>query len=156
MYAIFGEPLSIVLSSPGRGREYNSQAILHDLANQQRIRYNYIDMGAYEYTLPDVPDWWINRLVEIPAVEGVRTQPAAGLHYVESQRNFTLTVIPLEGYTLKNLKVSSGSQQIDEERTSVVWQSDGSVTVTFHKVTESLHVTLENVLRETVGSEAVN
>ncbi|MDR2042511.1 MAG: T9SS type A sorting domain-containing protein [Tannerella sp.] len=156
-YAYFGELLSIQLSSPDpRMAVYNDRVIDYDLANQPRVMYNYVDMGAYEYILPDASAPRINRKVVIPAVEGVRTQPPAGTHYVESNRDFTFTVFPKEGYTLENLKISSGFVRIDEEKTTLAPQEDGSVRVTFHEVIEPLYVTMENVMQVTVGNGPVD
>ncbi|MDR1335889.1 MAG: T9SS type A sorting domain-containing protein, partial [Tannerella sp.] len=155
LYVIFGEPRSIVLSSPAYV-QYNGLAIPHDLANQPRILYDLVDMGAYEYarTVPAKPV--ITRRIEIPEVEGVYTRPPAGMHYVESRRDFTFTVIPADGYTLENIRISSGSELTDREKTTLIPQADGSLTVTFHEVNEPLHVTVENVVQVTTGSGGVD
>jgi hypothetical protein len=69
LFTYFGEPRSIILSSPGYVL-YNEYGIAYDLANQSRIIYDYVDMGAYEYIRITPPAPGISRPVEIPTVEG--------------------------------------------------------------------------------------
>jgi hypothetical protein len=157
-YVFFGEPLSIILSSPdSRNTAYNGGAIAYDLANATRVIYNYVDMGAYEYVYTPI-NGIIFRLVIIPEVEGILTEPAAGIHFVESHHDFTIAIFPQEGYTLSEMRILSGSTLIDDDgRMNITRNENGSVTLVFREVNEPLtNISLTGIARMTSGNEVVD
>ncbi|MDR3194488.1 MAG: T9SS type A sorting domain-containing protein, partial [Tannerella sp.] len=135
-------PVNIVLGNPSPANTVYSDGTLYsDLDNENRIIYDYVDMGAYEYTRPATIDPIIQRRVLVPNHEGVRSTPPYGVYYVRGHYDFFMILYPREGYTLNNLRIVTGSAPLDEGGgTEMLRQADGSITVTFHNVVEPLDI----------------
>ncbi|MDR1407466.1 MAG: InlB B-repeat-containing protein [Tannerella sp.] len=115
-----------------------------DLASNDRIWGDIIDMGAYEYGAS--PAAVVMRDVTILSTEGIETVPAQGVHYITSQSNFNMTVKAKQGYSLENLTVKTGNPLRDKEGLVITKESDGSVIVSVVRVTESLTLSVEGVV----------
>jgi hypothetical protein len=141
-------PVSVLLRLPSpESTVYRDGYIDRDLEGKARIIYDFADMGAYEYIEPPVGRPVMNREIVIPTQEGIWSDPVPGVYYVESRRDFSVTLYPQEGYTLDYLKVLTGARVQDEEgHTEIAYNPDGSLTVTFHDVIESLKVQYLNLL----------
>ncbi|MDR3269763.1 MAG: T9SS type A sorting domain-containing protein [Tannerella sp.] len=142
-------PVSVLLGDPSPENTVYSDGFLHaDLENKDRIMYDYVDMGAYEFIRPPIVSPIIQRRVRVPMHEGIHSAPPPGLHYVHSHQDFTLLLYPKEGYTLRNLRIETGSVEMDNRGgTEIRRQMDGPVTVTFHSVIEPLNIEYLDVER---------
>ncbi|MDR3261758.1 MAG: T9SS type A sorting domain-containing protein, partial [Tannerella sp.] len=147
-------PVSVLLRSPlPQNTVYRNSYIDRDLEGKERIIYDYVDMGAYEYIEAPVGRPVMMREIIVPTQEGVLSNPPPGVYYVESRRNFSVTLSPQEGYTLDFLRVFTGARTQDEEGSmETVYNADGSLTVTFHSVIEPLKVWYMNVFFTGNGS----
>jgi uncharacterized repeat protein (TIGR02543 family) len=116
----------------------------NDLSNNERITYDRVDMGAYETSSNTIiPD--ILRGVFIPEVEGLITDPIAGMHYIPSHSNFVFTIKAAPGYSLDYLTITTGIEIRDKEGLIIVKNEDGSVMVTIIQVTEPITLTINGV-----------
>jgi hypothetical protein len=158
-YLLVGaQPVSIVLQSPSpRNTVYSSSGsrLPADLSNTSRILYEYVDMGAYEYLeYIVVPE--IMRAIWIPEVPGIRSEPPAGEYHVKSRTDFTVVLSPADARSnLRNLTVATGSAWQEKGNMEIVRNGDGTVTLVFHEVNESLNVLLLGVTYDDSGSEAL-
>jgi hypothetical protein len=101
----------------------------------------------------------IIRTVTLPIIEGAKTDPLGGWSYrIESRDNFVFKIIPDEGYTLENVKVTTGLPWRDNEWDIVLtYNDDGTVKVTLRVVNEDVDVTISGVrLRNGVGNDPVS
>lgn len=136
------ETLSDIHLSSLAGIQYTS--LPFDLKGNERIANDRVDMGAYEYGASKIiPE--ITRLVRLPLVEGLITDPEAGGHYVRSHDDFVFTVTAKPGYSLDYLDVKTGIAIRDKEGIRMVRNEDGSVTATIRQVTEPLDITINEV-----------
>ena len=134
---------STVLLSPTKASY--AEALRLDLGSLARIYGDIVDMGAYEYhpntIFPDI----VHEIV-IGTYPNVTTVPGAGIHYIESQKDFTMTLTPVEGYSLKYIQVKTDSKIRDEQGgIRITHNEDGTVTLVFPKVTEPLNIQLSGV-----------
>jgi uncharacterized repeat protein (TIGR02543 family) len=113
------------------------RGVPYDLSYGERIIDDLIDMGAYEYGGERLYPT-IMRLVVLPEVKGITTDPPAGRHYVVSQSNFVFTVTALDGYDLDGLTVTTGVALRDKEGVKITTNADGTKTVKILQVTEPL------------------
>lgn len=119
--------------------------IPNDLNGNSRIEYDVVDRGAYEY-YPNGNDHTTVYEVFIPVVENVTTEPETGLYWVRGHDSFVLTLYPKNGSDLKNIEITTGSKWQDEwGAMKVVYNEDGSVTVTFRGVTDPLNIQINGV-----------
>ena len=117
----------------------------YDLAYNERIINERVDIGAYEHG-SIIVDPIIMREVQLPYVEGLILNPGPGKHYVRSQSDFVFTVSTvLRNNSLDNLDVKTGNEKRDKEGIKMVKNEDGSVTVTIMRVTEPLMITINGV-----------
>ncbi|MDR1408582.1 MAG: hypothetical protein LBJ23_11155 [Tannerella sp.] len=138
-------PASIALSSPSPGHITYIGFLNRDLAGNNRIIYDYIDMGAYEFigttVIPDV-----TYRVEVPALEGAGTIPPAGVYYVLAHANFSVSLVPREDYTIADAQVKTGSVWQDElGRMVLTDNADGTKTYTFHDIVDPLKIQVTGV-----------
>lgn len=117
--------------------------IPYDVQGNERIEFDRVDRGAYEYASNDAMPI-ITRRVYLPDVEGLLLDKGPGEHYVESQNNFVFTIAAKPGYNLDDLTVKTDDEQRDEEGLEIVWNEDGTVTVTLIKVMETILVTIND------------
>jgi hypothetical protein len=138
-------PQSIVLSSPSPRNTVYGDRIGRDLAGENRIIYDYVDMGAYEFQGTVVVPEVVYR-VEVPSVEGAATVPPPGVYYITAREDFVFRLIPREQYTLTYTKVKTGSRLQDEEGyTEMVENADGTRTYIFHEVLDRLKIEVTGV-----------
>ena len=131
-----------------------TELIMADLDGLERISYDIVDMGAYEYYNDDFPPH-IQREVLIPEHPYLTTDPIKGKYSMISHEDFILTLFPKEGYSLDYLDIKTGSIFQDElGYKEIIHNPDGSVTVTFHQVTEPLDVVINGV--SPVSNEAID
>lgn len=137
----------IVPQSPAYNAGYNGYAynIKIDLDKNIRIYDNVIDMGAYEYH-PE-SSLVLERPIIIGTYPNVTTIPGAGTHYIISQKDFTMTLIPANGHSLKYIRIKTGAKIRDEIQGGIriTHNEDRTVTVLFPKVTEPLNIQLTGV-----------
>ncbi|MDR3260859.1 MAG: T9SS type A sorting domain-containing protein, partial [Tannerella sp.] len=147
-------PVSVLLRSPlPSNTAYRNGYIDRDLEGKNRIIYDFADMGAFEYIETPTGYPVLHREIIVPSQEGVLSNPPPGIYYVESRRDFSVTLYPQEGYTLDFLRVFTGARTQDEEgNMETVHNADGSLTVTFHYVVEPLKVLYMNVFFTGNGS----
>ncbi|MDR2920883.1 MAG: hypothetical protein LBV72_16175 [Tannerella sp.] len=119
--------------------------IPNDLNGGNRIEYDIVDRGAYEYYKDN--SWQeIVHQIFIPVVDNVTTDPETGLYWIGGHDSYVLTLYPKEGYSLKDIKITTGSKRQDEDGGMlVVYNEDGSVTVTFREVTEPIDVQITGI-----------
>jgi hypothetical protein len=147
-------PASVVLGSPSPRNTVYADYLTRDLSGDRRINYEYVDMGAYEYSgeviIPDVV-----YSVEVPLTEGVITIPSPGVYRAPSYADFTLVLIPREKSTsLRYVQVMTGSVWQDERgNREEIDNGDGTRTYIFHSITEPLKIQISGVI--TTGSETV-
>ena len=116
-----------------------------DLGSLARIYDDIVDMGAYEYHPNTIYPNVVHEIV-IGTYPNVTTVPGAGIHYIESQKDFTMTLTPVEGYSLKYIQVKTDSKIRDEQGgIRITHNEDGTVTLVFPKVTEPLNIQLSGV-----------
>lgn len=119
--------------------------IPNDLAYNERIGNDRVDIGAYEYG-SDLIDPVIQREVHLPYVEGLTFNPGPGKHIVRSQSDFVFTVSAmLRSNGLDNLTIETGDEVRDKDGIQMEKNEDGSVTVTIKRVTENLMITVNGV-----------
>lgn len=123
---------------------YGVFSLIYDLNGNDRFLNDRVDLGAYEYYVPG-HETVIERVVTLPSVRGITTDPIGGDHKVRSQDDFTFTIVANPGYTLDNLTVKTGVPDRDVEGLKLVENEDGSVTVTVLRVTEPLIITINGV-----------
>jgi hypothetical protein len=80
-------------------------------------------------------------------VEGLETDPPAGLHYAISHQDFVFTVKPKPGYNLERLIVKTGIPERDKYAVVLKMNDDGSVTVTLKMVYETLELSFSGITR---------
>ena len=120
-------------------------ALPYDLAYNERVINERVDIGAYEHGSITV-DPVVMREVQLPYVEGLILDPGPGKHYVRSQSDFVFTVSTvLRNNSLDNLDIKTGNELRDKEGIKMVKNEDGSVTVTIMRVTEPLMITINGV-----------
>ena len=133
----------IGFDSPSCNRGYNGyviDVIFKDLNGYSRILYDFVDMGAYEYA--EMGDPVINHYIKIPLLANAVSEPPAGIFYAVGHSDFTIVFTPKAGYSLADMKVTTGSVWQDEMGgMQIIHNEDGSVTVTLRRITE--HLTLE-------------
>jgi hypothetical protein len=101
-------------------------------------------MGAYEYA--QIGDADVQHSVRVSTYPNVTTDPELGVYYVIGHENFMVTFTPAAGYSLANMKVTTGSVWQDERGyMDVIYNEDGSVTVIFNQVTDPLDIRLTGV-----------
>jgi hypothetical protein len=126
---------------------YNDNYITTDLGGNSRIIYEYPDMGAYEFTLPQIIEPKVKRLVYVPQQEGVLSTPMPGNYYVEGHKDFYLILYPQEGYTLDNLKVITGTKRFDEGiDLDITRNANGSLTIIFRQITEPMSLVFTGIV----------
>jgi hypothetical protein len=113
------------------------RGVPYDLLHGERVIDDLIDMGAYEFGGERLYPT-IMRLVMLPEVKGISTNPPAGRHYVVSQSDFVFTVTALEGYDLEGLTVTTGIAIRDKDGIKITANADGTKTVKILQVTEPL------------------
>lgn len=117
----------------------------NDLAYNERINNDRVDIGAYEYG-SDLIDPVIQREIHLPYVEGLTFNPGPGKHFVRSQSDFVFTVSTmLRSSSLDDLTVETGNEIRDKDGVMMEKNEDGSVTVTIKRVTENLMITVNGV-----------
>ena len=117
-----------------------------DLAGGERIYDDRVDIGAYEFIPKNLPPTQLSHSVVINECEHAKTKPGKGIHSVPSRENFTLTITPDEGYTLDELEITTGSKWQDKDGGMKKTKNlDGSMTVVFRYVTESLNVRFSGI-----------
>ena len=143
----------IELESPVKGTYATS--VLNDLTGRERV-LDVVERGAYEYNEnDDDTDPKIKHQVRINAYNGVTSSMPAGIYYAASQSNFVITFSPEDGYSMKYVKVTTGSIWMDEQGgLEVTHNADGSITVTCQRVTSPLDIILTNV--SPVGNDSVD
>jgi uncharacterized repeat protein (TIGR02543 family) len=118
----------------------------YDLEGKERVIYDVVDIGAYEFEPEERGDVTIQRMVLIPSEQKLTTDPSAGYHHVESHHDFVFTVMPEAGYSLEHLTVITGIPLRDREGVRIVHHADGSATVTLLSVTESLVLSFSDIV----------
>ncbi|MDR1601055.1 MAG: T9SS type A sorting domain-containing protein, partial [Tannerella sp.] len=123
-------------------RESLIEGLPMDLDYLERIADDdMVDMGAYEYNSGALSISDLDREVILPAVEGVVTDPGAGVHYIRSRDNFRFKVYPSARYTGEQLVVTTSRTRIsDREGVSIVPNADGSYDVTVYAVQDRTNV----------------
>lgn len=117
-----------------------------DLAGGERIYDDRVDIGAYEFIPKNLPPTQLSHSVVINECEHAKTKPGKGIHSVPSRENFTFTITPDEGYTLDELEITTGSKWQDKDGGMKKTKNlDGSMTVVFRYVTESLNVRFSGI-----------
>ena len=117
-----------------------------DLAGGERIYDDRVDIGAYEFIPKNLPPTQLCHSVVINECEHAKTKPGKGIHSVPSRENFTFTITPDEGYTLDELEITTGSKWQDKDGGMKKTKNlDGSMTVVFRYVTESLNVRFSGI-----------
>ena len=118
----------------------------NDLAGEERLLGDIVDRGAYEHN-PDgniYPD--IQHRVLIYQYTGIQSNPIPGEHFVVGHTDFVVTFTPEPGYSLENVTVTTGSVWLDERGgTELFHNTDGSLTVLFHRITEHFEIKLHNI-----------
>lgn len=105
-----------------------------------------MDIGAYEFIPKNLPPTQLSHSVVINECEHAKTKPGKGIHSVPSRENFTFTITPDEGYTLDELEITTGSKWQDKDGGMKKTKNlDGSMTVVFRYVTESLNVRFSGI-----------
>jgi hypothetical protein len=119
--------------------------IPNDLDGGNRIEYDIVDRGAYEYYKDN--SWQeIVHQIFIPVVDNVTTDPENGLYWIGGHDSYVLILYPKEGYSLQDIEITTGSKRQDEDGGMlVVYNEDGSVTVTFREVTEPINVQISGI-----------
>ena len=120
---------------------FNLYRVPFDVLGNERIEFDRVDMGAYEYAR-DAAMPTILRKVYLPDVEGLLLDPEPGENYTVSQTDFVFTITALAGYSLDDLTVETDNELRDKEGLQIVRNEDGTVTVTLKKVTETILVTI--------------
>jgi uncharacterized repeat protein (TIGR02543 family) len=141
MYGVH-TPWNILLKEP---KLSFMEGVPMDLDYQARIAEDdVVDMGAREYDSGPMVYPEIKREVILPAVEGIRTDPAAGSHYVNSREDFVFTVYPSEAYANQRLVVTTSRTSIPDEEGVTVWKNaDGSYQVTIHYIQDRVEVFID-------------
>lgn len=134
----------IVPQGSAYNRGYNRYAygMRIDIVGNERIYGGRVDMGAYEYHPGLAPE--LTHFVIIETYPHVTTEPSAGIHYIKSHSNYSIIFKPEDGYTLENLKITTGSD-VQDKSMKMVHNEDGSVKVTFTKISVPLHILLSGV-----------
>jgi uncharacterized repeat protein (TIGR02543 family) len=132
-------PWNILLLDP---RQSLMEGLPNDLDFNARISDDdVVDIGAYEYNSELLPDVQMDREVILPAVDGVVTEPGAGLHYVPSRSDFVFTVTPSSRYANEALVVTTSRTRIaDREGVTIVKSATGSYEVTIHMIQDQTEV----------------
>ena len=140
----FRNRTSTVLLHPAKAGY--TEALGLDLGSLARIYDDIVDMGAYEYHPNTIYPNVVHEIV-IGTYPNVTTVPGAGIHYIESQKDFTMTLTPVEGYSLKYIQVKTDSKTRDEQQGGIriTHNEDGTVTLVFPKVVEPLTIQLTGV-----------
>jgi len=140
----FRNRTSTVLLHPAKAGY--TEALGLDLGSLARIYDDIVDMGAYEYHPNTISPNVVHEIV-IGTYPNVTTVPGAGIHYIESQKDFTMTLTPAEGYSLKYIQVKTDSKTRDEQQGGIriTHNEDGTVTLVFPKVVEPLTIQLTGV-----------
>ena len=89
----------------------------------------------------------IRRSVVMPQVQGIATNPAAGLHYVRSTTDFEFDMWALEGYSLKDVTVTTdrGNEVIISNEQSLVGSVIARNEAISSKAAERLHVRIRHI-----------
>ena len=137
---------------PTLNESVHHNGFAYDLSGINRIIEDRVDIGAYEYA-PNVVLPQVARQVVIPVVKGLIFQPAPGIHYVNTGKDFTFTVKEEQsGNVLKagekkrlieRLKIMTGDPIRDKYGIKMTENEDGSVTVKLIKVTEGITLTID-------------
>ena len=140
----FRNRTSTVLLHPAKAGY--TEALGLDLGSLARIYDDIVDMGAYEYHPNTIYPNVVHEIV-IGTYPNVTTVPGAGIHYIESQKDFTMRLTPAEGYSLKYIQVKTDSKIRDEQQGGIriTHNEDGTVTLVFPKVVEPLTIQLTGV-----------
>jgi hypothetical protein len=135
-------PWDIILQYPKRSL---TAGLLFDLDYKSRIEDDEVDIGAYEHGAADLSTDIILREIHLPEVEGLTTNPSAGICYVTSHQDFAFTVRAKSGYSLQYLSVTTGIPVRDREGIKMEKNTDGSVTVTILSVWEPLDISINGI-----------
>ena len=89
----------------------------------------------------------IRRSVVMPQVQGIATNPAAGLHYVRSRDDFEFEMWALDGYSLKDVTVTTdrGNEVIISNEQSLVGSVIARNEAISSKGAERLHVRIRHI-----------
>jgi hypothetical protein len=144
-------PVSIVLLSPSPRNTVYGDYLDRDLAGDERIIYDNVDMGAYEQRGTPILPERVYR-VEVPEVEGAVTVPPPGVYYLPAHQDFTFRLTPREDHTLAYAEVTTGSVWQDERGyMEVTEEADGAKTYVFHDVVDQLKIRVTGVIPSGVG-----
>ena len=155
LYAYTGNHIlhSIGLQTPTD--KFYRKDIINDLAGEERIINDIIDRGAYELDLDNITGPNIQHRVLINEYTGVKCDLAPGLHFVMGHTDFVVTFTPEPGFSLEYVTVTTGSVWLDEQgATQIIHNTDGSITIIFHRITEPFEIKLHNI--NTVGNSTLN
>jgi uncharacterized repeat protein (TIGR02543 family) len=135
-------PWDVWLKEP---KQSFTQGLPMDLDYRKRIADDdVVDIGAYEYNSGDLALPVIKREVILPAVEGVRTNPEAGSHYVDSRSDFVFSVFPSDEYATKRLVVTTSRVSIpDTEGVIINKNADGSYLVTIRHIQDRVEIYID-------------
>lgn len=125
-------------------------SLLYDLNMKERIGNDKVDMGAYEFGASSInPE--IKRMVRLPSVEGMTTDPPAGENFVRSHHDFVFTITAEPGYSLRYLDVKTGIPLRDKEGIRIEKYEDANkdanenAKITILQVTEPLDITINGI-----------
>jgi hypothetical protein len=123
------------------GFNYFVADIPTDLDRGERILYDYVDMGAYEFM--EAEHQGLTHQVIVPAFANIETDPETGVYYVDAHTNFVVVLKPKSGYSLDQIRVTAGSNRSEEDPgTRLQRNNDGTITVTFVSVSEPIYVNI--------------
>ncbi len=130
-----------------RGRNTLIHDYPKDLSGNERVYNSRVDIGAYEFVPNNTPPS-ISRSIVIGEYEHVTTNPPKGIYQVIGHKNnFSMTLMPEDGYSLENVIITTGSKWQDEKGgMQKTMNKDGSVTVIFRDVMKPLNVQLSGIV----------
>ena len=148
-------PESIVLDDPSPRNISYADYMRKDLAGDERIIYDIVDMGAYEY-YGNRPAPSLTYRVTVPEVDGAATIPPPGVYHVPANNSFTLVLKPRPNYTVRDAGIHTGSTRHDEFDGTIAIYDETERTKTFIllDVTALLDLKVSGV-RDVTATEAV-
>jgi len=93
-------------------------------------------------------DFELKRQVIIRTADGMRSLPGAGIHYISSHTDMIIKVVALEGWSIANLSVVTGSIQMDTKKGVTIKFTGDTAYVTLHQVVEELDVRFNGISRD--------
>ncbi|MDR2121443.1 MAG: hypothetical protein LBP64_11315 [Tannerella sp.] len=151
-------PFSVELSRPSPRNTVYGDYLNRDLAGDDRIIYENVDMGAYEHRGEDILPSVVYR-VKVPEVEGVVTVPPTGVYYVPAHEDFVLRLTTRENYTLANTALLTGALTQDEQGyMEITEKTDYARTYIFHDIIDHLNIQVTGIAplgAETVGEVSI-